>query len=104
MQYPEWKTMLKYGYNAIEHKSKGYTKQKSRSKVESEALRNVEIRSKMEMIEQAAVAACDGEFYEELLLNVTEKMPYEDLGLPLSRADFSALRRKFFYELSIRRH
>ena len=66
------------------------------------ATKKAQLTDDIKIIEQAALEA-DGELYAYLLKNVTDGVAYEYLDIPVSRAGFYALRRRFFYLLDKRR-
>lgn len=62
------------------------------------AVRRLQLQRDIETVEQAAIETDSG-IYTYLLRNVTEGVPYEYLGVPLSIASFYRRRRKFFWIL-----
>ncbi|MDD4844821.1 MAG: hypothetical protein PHU31_10930 [Anaerotignum sp.] len=66
------------------------------------ATKKAQLSDEIKIIEQAALEA-DGELYGYLLKNVADGVSYEYLDIPVSRAGFYALRRRFFYLLDKRR-
>lgn len=62
------------------------------------AVSRVQLQRDIETVEQAAIETDSG-IYTYLLRNVTEGVPYEYLGVPLSIASFYRRRRKFFWIL-----
>lgn len=58
-----------------------------------------ELKRDIELIEQTAIAT-DSELYQYIIENVTKGVPWEYLDVPLSRAGFYRIRRKYFYNLA----
>lgn len=63
------------------------------------AVKRAQLQKELETIEQSAIEA-DAGVYQYIISNVTEGIPWEYLDVPVSRASFYRLRRKYFYLLS----
>ncbi|MBO5198047.1 MAG: hypothetical protein J6B85_05945 [Lachnospiraceae bacterium] len=69
---------------------------------EQAAVRNVQLQSEIELIEQTVMEA-DAEIYPWLMKNITMGIPYEWMDAPISRTKFYDSRRYFFYLLAQKR-
>ena len=65
------------------------------SKTEEAALKRLELRRKVEAIEQAAIET-DSVYYKDILKGVTEEIPFKWINTRLCRTDYYERRRTFF--------
>ena len=66
---------------------------------EKAALRLIQLKGDIRMIEQTAIEA-DPNLYVWILKSVTEGIPYENMDVPAGRRQFYEARRYFFYLLA----
>lgn len=104
LQYPIWQK----AYTAIDGLIKRpYDLEKFKPEVEDPtawaAIARATYKNKMELVEQAAIAA-DSELYKYILVGVTEECTYEQikarLEIPCSRETYYDRYRKFFWILN----
>lgn len=103
MQYQEKKHELSHAYGLKAGAGDGMPKGNGISKpTEQRAIRNVMLRSDIELIEETAREAAP-ELYPYLLQNVADGMKYEYMDVPAGRRQFYEARRYFFYLLAQKR-
>lgn len=103
VQYGEKKWELDHGYGLGAVINDGMPKGNSTGNpTEQRAIRNAMLQKDLELIEQTAMEA-DPDIYQWLMKNVTERIPYEQLDVPMNRTDFYSTRKYFFYLLSLKR-
>lgn len=103
IQYQEKKKEVRSSYGLRSVADSGGAKGSGYSNpTEWLAIRNAMLQKDIELIEQTALEA-DPEIYTWILKSVTDSIPYEYMDVPMNRTDFYAIRKHFFYLLSLRR-
>lgn len=101
LQYPEWKENLD-SLTILRGQSYEFSaKTEKDSETEKIAIKIASLRSKMEQVEQAAIAS-DADIYPFIFKSVTEGISYEKLiahGIPCGRDYFYDRFRRFFWIL-----
>lgn len=103
LQYREKKMQLNsitlLGSSGTESNGKGNT---ISDRTANDAIRITEIKRDIDMIEASAREA-DETIQNYILANVVDEIPYEYMKAPIGRRQFYAIRRKFFYILSLKK-
>ena len=59
----------------------------------------IRLKERIQLIEHTAFKVAGGQMYRQLLLNVTDGVPYEHLEVACGRRQFYEMRHKFFFLL-----
>lgn len=105
LQYPEWKNDLKVLTDTV--KGIGYSEKAKggggENQTEKLAIKRLELRSKCELVEQAAIEA-DPDLYPYIISGATRGLTYRYLRerehMPCGRNVYYDRRRRFFWILS----
>lgn len=100
-QYDDWKKELQYGLRAISMEGGSHSNRISRP-TEEQAIRNARLLENIQIIDRAIREICPGMF-EEMLDNIARGIPYDQLPVPYSQADFYAIRIDVYSLISARR-